>query len=443
MKSIADITLRDITKILIAIISIALIIWGCFSSYKIYQIFSARSATYGDVILQTLPGDDKHFDINEDESIFLAYTVDNLELEEVSNNTYRASKIIEELKYDPKSNDYNLYVNAHKYIVVKLDNMLDAQIRMQLLTPDGKRVTVDLGIRVLFYAKHTELIFTIPKASVGYVNQMMNSGMNIRLIESPVDDPFVINGTLTSKTKERQHFYSFAVTPEMMNIDKDGGIYCPYYVYTEEEYCYVGISRDTGSDLFLGMIYHAGFNPAPHYPNYEIPWESDTPTIKLPGLIEGSNYKLTFEFANGVTKETVFHYQSKDEYFGYGDDVPANRSIKLMTAIPGGQAYAESAHFYYAYEGDAAGPGTNPYDYHGININQNELYGAFNFELQTESYGTIDLLINPSFYTKNGNDWSFTCAVYLVNPLPGKNSGIVEIVNAMHNQIVFNVTINY
>ena len=63
--------------------------------------------------------------------------------------------------------------------------------------------------------------------------------------------------------------------------------------------------------------------------------------------------------------------------------------------------------------------------------------------ITTNSYGDVDVLINPQFYTTDGGLWRFTCGVYLKEPLllASDKKMIEEVVTAIYDQVNFVVSV--
>lgn len=152
------------------------------------------------------------------------------------------------------------------------------------------------------------------------------------------------------------------------------------------------------------------------------------PTIEISGITEGGSYDVYIAFDDGKTDSVVMAYMQENR-----------ASSGILTALPGLQSKYESTTYDCFY--DSFNKERNP------NVEGNwtsGTSGAIERTIET-SYGVYDVLINPSFATKDGQHWVFSCGIYLKNPLSAKmDSAIVAAVeSAIRTQLGFSMTISY
>ncbi len=478
----------------ISVLCVVVIILGAIATYDIVKQFMTPSETYGKAIIQKLPGDEKDIVLNEDESIFFAYTVKNLFFIE-QEGAFNSVKTLEQLKYDPNANSYTIYINAHKYESNKLTSLIHCPVRMILNTPDGKKVTIEFTLRFTFYTDRTEmLISSKSKDYIGYINSMVQTGLNVRIIEKAVgSDSFSGAGTVQAESAHNTHTYEFNPQSLMWDFSSSEKLthLVPSYLYTMD-------SSDTRNPIygfatsnlqiieqkhtfknhleystakFVGMIFQAGAaaidvldvsGNSIWIPNFY------SETIEMRGLQPGRNYIADFTFADGSTKSAIYRYgyaqSAQDDYFGFDDVLPPVSAVNYgqLYAIGatknsknGYQSFEEAFYLTYlegTYSPDEAMTTPSPgdkleldkYGFSKRRIDVGNVGGAFERTISTQ-YGRFDVIVNPTFFTKNGATWSFTCAVYLKQPLLTslQSDTIAAIISAMQTQLAFTVTISY
>lgn len=480
---------------IVAAICLVVIVLGGLATSELLKVFGTVSKTYGSAIIQKLPGDEKDLALNEDESIFFAYTVTSLNLTE-QNESWSAVKTLEPLKYDSTANKYTIYINAHKYESNQLTSLIHCPVRMLLNTPDGKQVTIEFTLRFIFFADKSEMQISFAnKDYIGYINRMIQTGLNVRIIEKSTESTAFVNAGNVQAQTPTHNVHSYAFNPNSLDWDfndnEDLTHLVPNYMYTMEstdsrrplygfatsdlsliEKKHTFTNRlEYSTAKFVGMIFQDGTLAAdvidvPSNPIWIPNFYNEI--IEMRGLHPGRNYNVDFTFADGSTKTAVYRYgyaqSPSDDYFGFDDMLPpasaANYgqlyAIGAQKNIKGGyQSYEEAYYFTYlegTYRPDDAMTTPSPgdkleldkYGFSKRRIDVNNVSGAFEHTLTTQ-YGKFDVIVNPTFFTKNGSTWSFTCAMYLKQPLlTSLQSDVIDaVISAMKSQLAFTVTLNY
>ncbi len=419
---------------IVSALCLVVIILGSVAAYDISKEFMTSSEVYGKPVITHLEGDEYDLELNEDESIFFAYTFSNLTFTQAGQN-WSDIKTIEKLDYRPNERDYALYINGVNVQTNKLTRNIVSPVSLIFRNPNDSVTTVEFKLEFRFFTERTDILihFTSDRY-IGYINQMVNKGFNIRLIEKPISDEFGNAGDVnTSEPVKNTYTYNF--NPSALQWDNDLSHLpsAPYYVYADTLDPTYGkiitaVATSTRRNYFCGVIYHDGFTTANMLKGGVSDITQVNPTIEISGITEGGSYDVYIAFDDGKTDSVVMAYMQENR-----------ASSGILTALPGLQSKYESTTYDCFY--DSFNKERNP------NVEGNwtsGTSGAIERTIET-SYGVYDVLINPSFATKDGQHWVFSCGIYLKNPLSAKmDSAIVAAVeSAMRTQLGFSMTISY
>ena len=408
---------------IISAVCVAVIILGSVAAYDISKQFMTSSEIYGKPVITHLDGDEYDLELNEDESIFLAYTFSSLSFTQSGQN-WSDIKSIEKLNYRPDECDYLLYINGVNVETNKLTRIINSPVSLTFRKPDDSIVTVEFKLEFRFFTERTDILihFTSDRY-IGYINQMVNKGFNIRLIEKPISDEFGNAGDVnTSEPVKNTYTYNF--NPSALQWDNDLSHLpsAPYYVYADTLDPTYGkiitaVATSTRRNYFCGVVYHDGFTTANMLKGGVSDITQVNPTIEISGITKGGSYDVYIAFDDGKTDSVVMAYMQENR-----------ASSGILTALPGLQSKYESTTYDCFY--DSFNKERNP------NVEGNWTSGTS---------GAIERTINPSFATKDGQHWVFSCGIYLKNPLSAKmDSAIVAAVeSAMRTQLGFSMTISY
>lgn len=419
---------------IVSALCIAVIILGAFAAYDISKEFMTSSETYGKPVIIHLDGDEYDLELNEDESIFLSYTFTSLSFTQSGQN-WSDIKTIEKLNFRPDECDYALYINGVNVQLNKLTRNITSAVSLNFRNPDDSVTTVDFKLEFRFFTERTDILvlFTSDK-HIGYINQMVNKGFNIRLIEKPISDKFANAGDVAT-SEPTKNIYTYRFNPSALQWDNDLSHLssAPYYVYADNFDPKYGkyispISTATRRSYFCGVIFHDGFTSASMLPGGVSDITQINPTVEISGLVEGGSYDVYFAFDDGRTANVVMAYTHK-KYDAAG----------ILTALPGQQSNYESTVYNCFYDSFTKEPSLSV---EGSLTSGTS--GTFEQTIETQ-YGIYDVLINPSFATKDGLHWVFSCGIYLKNPLNTKmdSTTIAAVVEAIQTQLSFSIQISY
>lgn len=420
---------KTLTLSIVCVLCIAVIILGSFATYDLVCEFTTKSESYGKPIIQHLAGDEYDLVLNEDESIFFAYTVSNLSFSENSTRTeWTAINSLEKLNYRPDECDYTLYINGRKIHADKMTKIINCPVSLNFRNPDDSVTTVEFELRVIFYTERTDIRITFTSdRRIGFINQMVNTGFNIRMIEKPVADKFENAGNVDNPSLPK-NTYIYDFNPARLQWDGEVNhlSIAPYYVYRADRHTYQQgfvspyATLSGENDTFCGVVYHDGFTVSGSYPDKTSDITYAIPRLEINGLIKGGNYMACITFADGTYKSAVLSYTSNN----------------ILTGLPGFQSKNEST-AYHRFPNYEEYP-NEEYSW------RPETDGTFEHTIDTQ-YGKFDVLINPCFATKDGSLWLFTCGIYLKNPLStiSDSSTVSVVVDAIKTQLAFTLTINY
>ncbi|MCM1306487.1 MAG: hypothetical protein NC037_01050 [Bacteroides sp.] len=404
---------KTVILAVVSAIAIAVIILGSFASSDITKEFRTSSEVYGKPVITHLDGDEYDLDLNEDESVFLSYTVTSLTF--VKGYGYSDIKTLEKLNYRPDECDYVLYINGVKIQANKLSRIIRCPVSLNFRNADESITTVDFTIEFRFYTERTDFyIYFDRNTYVGYINQLVNKGFNIRLIEKPISDTFSNAGNV-STTDLPKNTFIYEFVPSRLHVDLnfddkeeylENAANAPYYVYeskysTESAYASISPNVDLSEFKFSGVIYR-------DYP------------IELKGLNLNGSYKASFAFGDGSIYSEVYLY-----------------TYETLTLVDREQSQNEVTK-----KIDFRWNGVSPHTY-PVYFNS-YTKGIIERTIATE-YGTYDVVINPSFVTTDGAIWQFGCGIYLKNHLntTKEYANIAAVIEAIKNQLDFTITINY
>lgn len=427
---------------IMTVLAIVVIVLGSLASWDISKEFNTSSETYGKPVITHLEGDLYDIALNEDESVFLSYTVTSLSFAHETSYTWSDIKTLEKLNYRPKECDYALYINGIKIQTNKLERSIDCPVALNFRNPDESITTVEFQLIVRFYTERTDLLILFQGVKgdryIGYLNAMVDKGFNVRIIEKPISEKFTNAGDVKDPSLPSNTFiYNFNPAELEWNNDMSYLASAPYYVYSDyaetDDSTAMMISplaTATRRNYFYGVIYHDGFTSAPPLTGgTSSNITMVTPTIEISGLVLGGSYNAYIGFNDNPGKTIVMSYWKKDKF----------SSSATLTAIPGIKSEAESTYYCKFIDTYTKEPSLNAEG--GINTN---CKGAFEHTVTTQ-YGKYDVLINPCFSTTDGSNWVFSCGIYLKNPLNTKmdSTTIAAVVEAIRTQLNFTLTINY
>ncbi len=442
-------------KVLLVLACIAIVILGGFAIYDLHRIFGAENEIHGNALIQHVSNDGE-LNLSEDESIFFAHTVRNLDLKNES-GIYRNTTSFEKLKYDAKNYDYKLFVCGQKIAANKLNGIINAPVSLTLRTPTEKTEKITFELRLIFFPDRTDLRLSFfDKQSVGFANALAANGMSIRVVQKSVNDvSFKSNGSVSAE--EPRRLFSYEFNPSKLKWDGQGKHLgeAPYLIYTSTntpDCFYEGVIFDKYYDNFNGLIFHDGLTSTrPDDIAYGgTSWLSTcTYDIKLDGLALGANYFVSFDFENGDSITSTFRYANGDEYFGYGaaPDLYENRYAHFSPVAPSQCVQEHTRHDFWGTiigENEGLGPGYNPNNAYRIYLDVNKVEGAFTRTIYT-AYGDFDVLVSPSFFSMNSTDWILAVAIYLKDPIsPSMQSATVQaLVDAIFEQMKFTISFSY
>lgn len=438
---------------IVAALCIVVIVLGGLALAELVKIFVASNKTYGSAFIQKLPGDDRDLTLSEDESVFFAYTFQNVAFKSTEKEgVYSFSKDLEKLNYDPDNKDYVVLLNLHNYFAQKYKNVLESHVTMNLNLPDKTTTDIDFDVRFTFYPNTTKFTLVCDEKAVGYINAIVLDGFNIRLIERPkAADVLISSSALQAQTKNNHFEYTFNAASCTKN-GEFGGAFDPYYLVKEHDNNDFSVCVDSNSarqsHAFYGMIYRTGteaFKPAKdtildrYYGNN---------SIYLPGMQSGANYKMTFTLPDGTVKTSTFNFldrgtaknlipissvqqrEIEQRRYNFEDTKPAGSGGQVADD---GTYKAPLTDVYevYVYEND-----TYEYKFDG------KFKGAFKYTLETD-YGNYDTVINLNFWASKADYFGLVVGMYLVDPIDPSNSAILnQIVQAM-SAISFDISMEY
>lgn len=171
---------------ILSAISLVVIVLGALASWQLYEVFAAKSQIAGTSKVTTLPGDDVEFVLNEDSQVFFSHNFNEIIFEN-ENEIYSTDMTLEKLDYKPDDKDYVIFVNGKEVSTIKEAGMVSSQCALSFLDEHGDAYNAIINIDIKFFNNRSELkLYFTDKKVGGYINQMIKSGFNVRVVEQTI-----------------------------------------------------------------------------------------------------------------------------------------------------------------------------------------------------------------------------------------------------------------